>query len=274
MRKRRYVPDSDENHDRWLISYADLVTLLFAFFVVMYAISQVNDGKYRTLSQSLNSAFAAREGVRLIELPATDQSARMQVEIDELRAHRAAQKAQERRERADKAAKDIQQALSALTRDGQASVTQGALGITVDLDSKFLFGPGESVLEPAARDIIGAVARVLLYTDFPLVIEGHTDNVPAGGRLGSNWELSAVRAGAVTRVFADEGILATRLTAAGLADQRPVADNTTEEGRAKNRRVSIRIETYSTERVIVPGQPPSGPADVPEGSLGSSFPKL
>lgn len=274
MRKRRYVPDSDENHDRWLISYADLVTLLFAFFVVMYAISQVNDGKYRTLSQSLNSAFAAREGVRLIELPATDQSARMQVEIDELRAHRAAQKAQERRERADKAAKDIQQALSALTRDGQASVTQGALGITVDLDAKFLFGPGESVLEPAARDIIGAVARVLLYTDFPLVIEGHTDNIPAGGRLGSNWELSAVRAGAVTRVFADEGILATRLTAAGLADQRPVADNTTEEGRAKNRRVSIRIETYSTERVIAPGQPPSGPADVPEGSLGSSFPKL
>lgn len=274
MRKRRYVPDSDENHDRWLISYADLVTLLFAFFVVMYAISQVNDGKYRTLSQSLNSAFAAREGVRLIELPATDQSARMQVEIDELRAHRAAQKAQERRERADKAAKDIQQALSALTREGQASVTQGALGITVDLDSKFLFGPGESVLEPAARDIIGAIARVLLYTDFPLVIEGHTDNVPAGGRLGSNWELSAVRAGAVTRVFADEGILSTRLTAAGLADQRPVADNATEEGRAKNRRVSIRIETYSTERVTVPGQQPSGPADVPEGSLGSSFPKL
>ena len=184
MRKRRYVPDSDENHDRWLISYADLVTLLFAFFVVMYAISQVNDGKYRTLSQSLNSAFAAREGVRLIELPATDQSARMQIEIDELRAHRAAQKEQERRERADKAAKDIQQALSALTREGQASVTQGALGITVDLDSKFLFGPGESVLEPAAQDIIGAIARVLLYTDFPLVIEGHTDNVPVGGSCG------------------------------------------------------------------------------------------
>ncbi|MFH1815339.1 MAG: flagellar motor protein MotB [Pseudomonadota bacterium] len=274
MRKRRYVPDSDENHDRWLISYADLVTLLFAFFVVMYAISQVNDGKYRTLSQSLNSAFAAREGVRLIELPTTDQSARMQIEIDELRAHRAAQKAQEQRERANKAAKDIQQALSALTREGQASVTQGALGITVDLDSKFLFGPGESVLEPAAQDIIGAIARVLLYTDFPLVIEGHTDNVPAGGRLGSNWELSALRAGAVTRVFADEGILSTRLTAAGLADQRPLADNATEDGRAKNRRVSIRIETYSTERVRAPGQTPSGPADVPEGSLGSSFPKL
>jgi chemotaxis protein MotB len=99
MRKRRYVPDSDENHDRWLISYADLVTLLFAFFVVMYAISQVNEGKYRVLSQSLNSAFAAREGVRLIELPATDQSDAMQIQLDQLRAARSAQKEQERKER-------------------------------------------------------------------------------------------------------------------------------------------------------------------------------
>lgn len=272
-RRRRYVPESDENHDRWLVSYADLVTLLFAFFVVMYAISQVNEGKYRVLSHSLNSAFAAREGVRLIELPQTDQSEAMQIQLDQLRAARAAQKEQERRERADRAAKDIRQALSALTREGQASVTAGALGITVDLDAKFLFGPGEAALEPAAQDIIGAIARVLLYTDFPLVIEGHTDNVPAGGRLGSNWELSALRAAAVTRVFADQGIIATRLTAAGLADQRPLADNATEDGRAKNRRVSIRIETYSTERVA-PGSAQSGPAEVPKGSLGSSFPRF
>ena len=268
------MPDSDENHDRWLISYADLATLLFAFFVVMYAISQVNDGKYRTLSQSLNSAFAAREGVRLIELPATDQSRKMQVELDDLRAQRLAQKAQEQRERADKAAQDIRQALSALTREGQASVTQGALGITVDLDAKFLFGSGDAVLEPAAQDIIAAIARVLLYTDFPLVVEGHTDNVPASGRLGSNWELSAVRAAVVTRVFADQGILPTRLTAAGLADQRPLADNATDEGRAKNRRVSVRIETYPTDRVVAPGQAPAEPVGVPEGSLGSSFPRL
>lgn len=274
MRKRRYVPESEENHDRWLISYADLVTLLFAFFVVMYAISQVNEGKYRVLSHSLNSAFAAREGVRLIELPATDQSGKMQIELDQLRAQRSAQKEQERRERADKAAQDLKQALSALTRDGQASVTEGALGITIDLDAKFLFGPGEAVLEPAAQDIIGAVARVLLYTDFPLVIEGHTDSTPASGRLGSNWELSALRAAAVTRVFSEQGILSARLTAAGLADQQPLGDNATEEGRAKNRRVSIRIETYSTDRSVVPGKASQGPVEVPEGSLGSSFPRL
>ncbi|MBP6096078.1 MAG: OmpA family protein [Methyloversatilis sp.] len=274
MRKRRYVPDSDENHDRWLISYADLVTLLFAFFVVMYAISQVNEGKYRVLSQSLNSAFAAREGVRLIELPATDQSDAMQIQLDQLRAARSAQKEQERKERADKAAKDIRQALSALTREGQASVTEGALGLTVDLDAAFLFGAGEATLQPAAQDIIAAIARVLLYTDFPLVVEGHTDNSPVSGRLVSNWALSALRAAAVTGVFADQGILATRLTAAGLADQRPVADNTSEEGRARNRRVSIRIETFSNEPVQPGVQPATGPVEVPEGSLGSSFPRL
>lgn len=274
MRKRRYVPESEENHDRWLISYADLVTLLFAFFVVMYAISQVNEGKYRVLSHSLNSAFAAREGVRLIELPATDESGKMQIELDQLRAQRSAQKEQERRERVDKATQDLKQALSALTRDGQANVTEGALGITVDLDAKFLFGPGEAVLEPAAQEIIGAIARVLLYTDFPLVIEGHTDSTPASGRLGSNWELSALRAAAVTRVFSEQGILSARLTAAGLADQQPLADNATEEGRAKNRRVSIRIETYSTDRSAAPGKASPGPVEVPEGSLGSSFPRL
>jgi len=274
MRKRRYVPDSDENHDRWLISYADLVTLLFAFFVVMYAISQVNEGKYRVLSQSLNSAFAAREGVRLIELPATDQSDAMQIQLDQLRAVRSGQKEQERKERAAKAATDIRQALSALTREGQANVTEGALGLTVDLDAAFLFGAGEATLQPAARDIIAAIARVLLYTDFPLVVEGHTDNSPVSGRLVSNWALSALRAAAVTAVFADQGILATRLTAAGLADQRPVAENASEEGRARNRRVSIRIETFSNEPARPGEQPVSGPREVPEGSLGSSFPRL
>lgn len=274
MRKRRYVPDSDENHDRWLISYADLVTLLFAFFVVMYAISQVNEGKYRVLSQSLNSAFAAREGVRLIELPATDQSDAMQIQLDQLRAARSAQKEQERKERADKAAGDIRQALSALTREGQASVTEGALGLTVDLDAAFLFGAGEATLQPAAQEIIAAIARVLLYTDFPLVVEGHTDNSPVSGRLVSNWALSALRAAAVTGVFADQGILATRLTAAGLAGQRPVADNTSEEGRARNRRVSIRIETFSNQPAQPGGLPATGPVEVPEGSLGSSFPRL
>lgn len=274
MRKRHYVPESDDNHDRWLISYADLVTLLFAFFVVMYAISQVNDGKYRTLSESLNKAFAARETVRLIDLPSADPSGKMQIELDELRAQRLAQKEKERRERADKAAADIQQALSALTREGQANVTQGALGITIDLDARFLFGSGETALEPAAQDIIGTMARVLLYTDFPLVVEGHTDNVPASGRLGSNWELSALRAAAVTRVFAEQGILPVRLTATGLADQRPLADNATEAGRARNRRVSIRIETHSAERAATADLAPPEPADVPEGALGSSFPRL
>jgi len=274
VRKRRYVPESDENHDRWLISYADLVTLLFAFFVVMYAISQVNEGKYRVLSQSLNSAFASRDSVRLIELPADQQNSAMQVQLDQLRAQRAAQKEQERRERAERTKADLKQALSALTRDGQATVTEGALGITVDLDARFLFGVGEASLEPAARDIIVAISHVMLYSDFPLVIEGHTDNSASRGRVGSNWELSALRAAVVTHVFAEQGIIPARLTASGLADQRPLADNSTEEGRAKNRRVSIRIETYSTERTAAPGKPASGPVEVPEGSLGSSFPRL
>lgn len=274
-RKRRYVPESDENHDRWLVSYADLVTLLFAFFVVMYAISQVSESKYRVLSASLNSAFSARDGVQLIELPAVaPPRSALQIELDQVRQARAAAKEKERRERAQRTMTELTQALSALTRDGQATVTDGALGITVDLDATFLFGRGDATLEPAARDVIAAVAGVLLYSDFPLVIEGHTDNVPATGRGMSNWSLSALRAAAVTQVFEEQGIIPARLTAAGLADQRPIAGNDGEEGRAKNRRVSIRIETYSTDRAALNGAPANAPVEVPEGSLGSSFPRL
>lgn len=274
-RKRRYVPESDENHDRWLVSYADLVTLLFAFFVVMYAISQVNEGKYRVLSASLNSAFAAKDGVQLIELPtvAAPRSA-LQVELEQLRQARAAQKEKERRERAQRTMTELTDALSALTREGQATVTDGALGITVDLDATFLFGRGQTTLEPAARDIITAIAGVLLYTDYPLVIEGHTDNLqPAPGAL-SNWAISALRAAAVTQVFEEQGVIPARLTAAGLADQRPIAGNDSEEGRAKNRRVSIRIETYSNDRAALNGKPANTPVEVPDGALGSSFPRF
>lgn len=260
-----------------MVSYADLVTLLFAFFVVMYAISQVSESKYRVLSASLNSAFSANDRIRLIEVPSeAAQDQRMQIELEQLRQARTAQKDRERRERAERASTELREALSALTRDGQATVTDGALGITVDLDASFLFGSGEAALRPAARDIIAAIAGVLLYTDFPLVVEGHTDNVPASGALQSNWALSALRAASVVQVFQERGILAARLTAAGLADQRPVAGNDTEEDRARNRRVSIRIETYPQDR---PSQLPverqdGAPASVPEGALGSSFPRL
>lgn len=275
MRKRRYTPESDENHDRWLVSYADLVTLLFAFFVVMYAVSQVNDSKYRVLSASINSAFAARDGMQLIDLPdVKPQDNRQQIELEQLRQARAAQKEKERRERAQRTMTELKEALSALTREGQAQVTDGALGITVDLDSSFLFDRGAATLEPAARDIVAAIAGVLIYTDFPLVIEGHTDNVPASGHGMSNWALSALRAAAVTQVFEEQGIIPARLTASGLADQRPVASNDTEEGRARNRRVSIRIETYSNDRVEPAGKLQQAPAEVPEGSLGSSFPRF
>lgn len=276
-RRRRYVPDSDENHDRWMVSYADLVTLLFAFFVVMYAISQVSESKYRVLSASLNTAFSANDRIRLIEVPSeAAQDQRMQIELEQLRQARTAQKDRERRERAERASTELREALSALTRDGQATVTDGALGITVDLDASFLFGSGEAALRPAARDIIAAIAGVLLYTDFPLVVEGHTDNVPASGALQSNWALSALRAASVVQVFQERGILAARLTAAGLADQRPVAGNDTEQGRARNRRVSIRIETYPQERPSpLPAERQDGtPASVPDGALGSSFPRL
>lgn len=254
-----------------MISYADFITLLFAFFVVMYAISQVNEGKYRVLSDALNSAFSPRDKVQLIESPVNDSAAKFQLQIQQLRAHKTEEQKQRTQERLRETNEKIRQALSALTRDGQATVTDGAFGISIDLDAGFLFGVGEATVAPQARPILQAIAQVLIYTDFPLVIEGHTDNQPVSGRLGSNWELSALRAATVARVMAEDGILPARLTASGFGEQRPLADNATPEGRARNRRVSLRIEAPSMEKRNEPVATGTPNQDT-SGGFSSSFP--
>lgn len=271
MARRKPLPDEPEDHQRWLISYADFITLLFAFFVVMYAISQVNEGKYRVLSDALNTAFSPRDKVQLIESPVNDSAAKFQLQIQQLRAQKTEEQRQRTQERLRETNEKIRQALSVLTRDGQATVTDGAFGISIDLDAGFLFGVGEATVAPQARPILQAIAQVLIYTDFPLVIEGHTDNQPVSGRLGSNWELSALRAATVARVMAEDGILPARLTASGFGEQRPLADNTTPEGRARNRRVSLRIEAPSMEKRNEPVATGTANQDT-SGGFSSSFP--
>jgi chemotaxis protein MotB len=145
-------------------------------------------------------------------------------------------------------AEDIRRVLEPLTRGGQVTVSEGALGIKVEINASVLFAPGEAALGVPAITALRAVAEVLAGADFPITIEGHTDNVPiATFRFPSNWELSAVRASSVVRLFVETGVAAGRLTAAGYSDQRPLADNFDEEGRARNRRVTILIESMLGE---------------------------
>lgn len=272
MRRRRKLDEEHDNHERWLVSYADFITLLFAFFVVMYSLSSINEGKYRVLSDSLVQAFRNvtinDSGEQIVLPPVTVVTPPRPITppatpaIDEEAESRRRATAQRMRNMAD----EIRRVLSPLTQAGQVNVTEGAFGVSVEINASLLFSPGEASLGPPAVAALQAVAEVLAPAEFPITVEGHTDALPISTfRFPSNWELSAVRASTVARLFIDNGVRADRLTAAGYADQRPVADNASEEGRGRNRRVTILIESRAAD--TTPAGPTSIPADDPIRSI-------
>ena len=263
MARRRKNDEEHENHERWLVSYADFITLLFAFFVVMYSLSSLNEGKYRVMSDSVVQAFrnigphdTGRQIVALAPppsirpLPATAA----ETELEEQRRAKA--------ERVRNMAEEIRKVLAPLVADGQVRVTEGAFGITVEINASVLFAPGEAQLGPDAVRALRAVAQVVADAEFPITVEGHTDVTPiASAMFPSNWELSAVRASSVVRLFVENGVRPSRLTAAGYGDQRPVADNATAEGRARNRRVAILVESRLVGPEVTAPVKASGVAD-------------
>ncbi|MBV2235149.1 MAG: flagellar motor protein MotD [Sterolibacterium sp.] len=248
-RHRRRHEEEAENHERWLVSYADFITLLFAFFVVMYAVSSVNEGKYRILSDSIVSAFrnvpGSSVGAQVEVTPAPPLVLPMIVPNRPLVSARAGSDArQKNKEKMRDMAKEIRDTLAPLVDSGQVRITENARGITLDINASILFSSGEARLANEALAPLVAVAHILAATDFSVTVEGHTDNMPiATTQFASNWELSGVRAASVVRLMIDNGVAASRLMAVGYADQRPVAGNDTADGRASNRRVAITIES-------------------------------
>jgi chemotaxis protein MotB len=235
MARRKY-DEQHENHERWLVSYADLVTLLFAFFVVMYAISSVNEGKYKVFSASLGSAFGGPGA----QVNGADPQSLLDVPSPLLRR----QNETLLRERAQMKllAQDLLRTLAPLVREGKVRVTQTSRGVSVDINASVLFDPGEAVLTDESRTALASIAEVLKNDAHAIQVEGHTDNTPISTAMfPSNWELSAVRASAVVRLFAEVGVPAARLTALGVAANEPVATNQSPEGRARNRRVTVTI---------------------------------
>lgn len=273
MPRRRKQEDEHENHERWLVSYADFITLLFAFFVVMYSLSSINEGKYRVLSDSLVQAFRSininESGQQIVLPPVSVVSPAVPSPMSPSRSpeeEAAEARRQQTAQRMRNMAEEIRRVLAPLTQGGQVSISEGAFGIAVEINASVLFAPGEATLGAAAVSALRAVADVLAGADFPITIEGHTDNAPISTfRFPSNWELSAVRASSVVRLFIESGVAAERLTAAGYADQRPVAANDGEAGRARNRRVTIMIESRVGE--LAPAAPGRIPRDDPIRSI-------
>jgi chemotaxis protein MotB len=238
MARRKFEDDSHENHERWLISYADFITLLFAFFVVMYAVSVVNVGKYKVLSDALGDAFGGRGA-------ATKVNTSIEVEplpLANIIARKRAEAAKRDRERLELLARKLNSVLAPLVNTGKVRVTRNARGITVEINASVLFDEGAAALTGNARETLGTVAGLLKDDTHAIEVEGHTDNTPIrNAAFPSNWELSAVRASTVVRLFVESGVLERRLAAVGRGANLPIASNDDPAGRARNRRVAVTI---------------------------------
>lgn len=248
---RKKHEEEHENHERWLVSYADFITLLFAFFVVMYAISQVNEGKYKILADSLINAFG-KEPVSTAPVivqaggQGAQQAATPKFQLQKPRNNEALRR---EKERMTDMARDIMQVLAPLVQEGKVRVTQTSVGVNVEINANVLFAPGDAKVSKESEETLIAIARVLKNDDHAIQIEGHTDNTQISTTaFPSNWELSAVRASTVARLFGNQGIAELRLTAVGHGSNQPVAANDTPEGRLRNRRVDVMILSRLAEQ--------------------------
>ncbi len=275
--RRRRKHEEHANHEAWAIPYADLLTLLLAFFVVMYAISSVNAGKYRVLSDSLFAAFRGaprsmqpvQVGEKQVGTGADMNSTVVQQSVvdgkaqsrlapipvtvglqksagDSPLATRLPPQAAAAAAALSRLADQVAQAMNQLVRKDMVTIRRSDFWIEVEMKTDILFPSGSARLADGAVNIIEQLGGVLAPFPNPVRVEGHTDNKPIKTAVfSSNWELSAARAGSVVRVLASHGVGPERLAVIGYGEQRPLKGNDTADGRNANRRVVVVI--LSTE---------------------------
>ncbi|MCX7080928.1 MAG: flagellar motor protein MotD [Pseudomonas sp.] len=241
---RRRQPEEHVNHERWLVSYADFITLLFAFFVVMYSISSINEGKYKEISQALIGVFNDPERILKPipvgeERPKTVTPAKPLVKDSE---QIDAGIAQASNDPLKSIADDISAAFGDLISSNQMTVRGNELWVEIELNSSLLFGSGDAMPSDIAFNIIDKVAKILKPFDNPVHVEGFTDDQPIRtSQYPTNWELSSARSASIVRMLAMEGVNPGRLASVGYGEFQPVANNATVEGRARNRRVVLVV---------------------------------
>lgn len=245
---RRYREEEHGNSERWMVSYADFITLLFAFFVVMYSISSVNEGKYKVLTESLTGVFSQTPKT-LDPIQLGDQLPRARdVPLGAQHAPNSSSEATQQ-DPLESIAEAMQSAFGELISVGDLRVHANELWIEIELSSGLLFPSGDALPLDSAFDLVERIATILKPYDNPVHVEGFTDNLPIRSRLyPTNWELSAARAATVVRMLSAGGMSAGRLAAVGYGEHRPVADNNTAEGRRANRRVVLLVSRYTDKR--------------------------
>ena len=244
----------DEHPDeRWLVSYADMITVLLALFIMMYAASSVNISKYHALQKSTAEALgsdpsavtppkAEKPDPRVSSPPETPQPEVPDGTLDEL-------------------VTELRKQVKDAGLAGVIEVSREARGVVIRFSDRVLFPTGSAELTPQGKAVLTRLSPVLKKQVHPLVIEGHTDNRPiVTNQFPSNWELSTYRSTSVLHHLTDRGIPGKRLSAAGYADTHPRTSNVSDAGRAKNRRVEIVVQAPLPAPTATPAAPAKAPA--------------
>lgn len=275
------------HHEAWAIPYGDLLTLLLAFFVVMYALSSVNEGKYRVLSSSLRTAFTGEQhtpepapageqqpggtpqnpaGLKpsgVLQNPAeVKPGAQIVTPQSVSEAAQSATPVPDVDNSLSHVAGEVESAMADLVQQDVLVVRRTDQGVEIEIKTDILFPSGSALLAPSAVSVLERLAKVLAPLPNGVRVEGHTDDVPIRNtQFYSNWELSAARAGSVVRVLSGQGVAPNRLAVVGFGQQRPKDSNDTPQGRNANRRVVVVIVSVDRKHPNDPfgalGSPPA-----------------
>lgn len=259
---RGRVHRSRVTHDRWLVSYADFITLLFSFFVVMYAFARADQKKQAEVPLAIDSAFKSL-GVfpdysfkaRKTSSPNKDQTAPTLVMAEQALTPSVVQ------DDLNRIARDLQQRLQDQVAQHTVVIRMGRDGLVISLREAGFFDSGSALPRPGALPAMRRIAASLQGSPYDLRVEGHTDNVPIHtAQFASNWELSSARASCIARILlAIDAVPAERLSAAGYAEFHPVDTNDTPEGRANNRRVDLVVLPRTAINFAAPRASTTGP---------------
>jgi chemotaxis protein MotB len=283
-RRRRGAHAEHENEERWLLTYADMITLLMALFMVLFSISSVNISKYKSLQKSLQEAFSGHvlPGGQQIKENGASQADHSNMRndpqppipaikpvISAIQKQQSQQAAQAQEKNFQQLKKQIDQYAHSHGLSRQIETTVARRGLVIRLlTDRVLFDSGQAALKSQSHPILGRISGLLRSSSgaAPIQVEGYTDNVPIRNSLfPTNWELSTARATSVVRFLIGAGVTKQRLSAAGYADLHPVAPNRSDSGRSRNRRVEIVLQRTNNS-----GDTGSSTSDAPEAP---SFPE-
>jgi chemotaxis protein MotB len=239
-------PKKHASLDRWLVSYADFMTLLFALFVVLFAFAKADQKKQAQVTESIDAAFRSLgifpESSRLHSKGVAGGSEQAVAPMNIVMGEDVLAPAKVKDD-LDQVRRELQQTLSNQVAQHTVSIQMGRDGLVISLREAGFFNSGSATPRPETLPTLRQIAASLGRTPYDLRIEGHTDNIPIHtAEFDSNWELSSARATRIARLFLDMHALpADRLSAAGYAEFHPVASNSAPEGRAQNRRVDLVV---------------------------------